>query len=117
MTSDSPHRTDPLTEQLNILRCLAAAYRESFSAFASLNLTELQNLIAKLDSLGRLLGRMPITPRPLPPALAAARSEVYYLNRTCATVAQRAMRTNKVRQHIVSRLQPSNPNPSFQAYV
>jgi hypothetical protein len=117
MTSDTPHRTELLTEQLNILRRLAAEYRESFSAFTSLNLTALQGHIATLDSLGQMLGRMAITPRPLPPELAAARAEVNQLNRTFAAVARCGLRTNKVRQHLVSRLQPSTASPSFQAYV
>jgi hypothetical protein len=117
MISDSPHRTELLTEQLNILRRLAAVYRESFSAFTTLNLSALQDHIATLQSLGRELGRMAITPCPLPPELTAARAEVHHLNRTFAAVARRALRSNKVRQHIVSRAQLSVAGPSFQAYV
>jgi hypothetical protein len=117
MTSDSPHRTELLTEQLNLLRRLAAVYRESYSAFTTLNLGALQQHIATLESLGRELGRMAISSGPVPAELAAARAEVNSLNKTFALVAQRSLRTNKVMQHLLGRVRESAAAPSFHAYV
>jgi hypothetical protein len=117
MTSDSPHRTQLLTEQLNTLRRLAAVYRESFSAFTTLNLSALQHHVATLESLGQELGRMAITSGPVPAELEAARTEVNSLNRTFAAVARRSLRSNTVLQNIIGRTRDSASGPSFQAYV
>ena len=117
MTSDSPHRTELLTEQLHTLRRLAAVYRESYSAFTTLNLAALQEHIATLESLGRELGRMAANSGPIPPELADARAEVHALNQTFAALARKSLGSNTVLQNIVAQARSSAAGPSFQAYV
>lgn len=110
MTSDTP--------QLDILQRMAAEYRESFSAFVTLNLSALQQHTSTLESLGRELGRMTIVPGPASRELRAARTEVQTLNRTFAAVSKRALRSNTALQNIIAQARAHQATlPAFTAYV